>query len=113
MRKCGLEIEQYLNGAKITAYDAERLMKNDIKDALILAQKTFPNFNSQPQAVKVVLVDMCYILGPNKIVKFVNFRTAIDNKDYKTAIIEYKNSKMFTQIGKRGEYCVSLLRSAK
>ena len=101
---------QYMNGATISVADANKLLNQELSAAERTANKTFLSFSKQPDEAKIVLVDMTYSLGPNKIRDFKKFKAAIDSKDYKTAAKELENSRWYTQTGRRAKAHVEALK---
>lgn len=98
------------NGKEIyTEREINDLFANDLRIALIDAKFLFPSFDEQPDEVKLILVSLSFNLGRNKLSKFVKFRKAIGEKNYKSAAKELKNSLWFSQVGNRGRKYFKIL----
>lgn len=89
--------------SKYTDSEIDEFFKKDLEDAIKISKKTFPNFESLPKNVKIHLVSLSFNLGEGGISKFVNFRSAIQNKNWKKAADELKNSKWYSQVGNRAK----------
>tara|TARA_R110002167_G_scaffold11837_8_gene51212 strand:- start:2365 stop:2841 length:477 start_codon:yes stop_codon:yes gene_type:complete len=60
-------------------------------------------FNSFPDEVQQVLVNMMFNLGRPRLSKFKNMYAAVLESDWKTAAIEGRDSKWYYQVGLRSE----------
>ena len=79
---------------------------NDVKSLI-------KNFDSLPDVVQMVLIDMSFNLGKTRLAKFVNMISAVERNDYQTAADEMVDSKWYGQVKRRGVKLVSMMRSAK
>jgi lysozyme len=82
-------------------WEIEALFARDLATARADAHYLFPNFDSHPHHVKIVLIDLCFNLGRNRLSKFKNFRLAIDRRMYELAAYELLDSKYAKQVPKR------------
>jgi len=102
----GEKIKSYYSDAEINNFFAQ-----DLKEAKVVAQRVFPNFNSHSNEVQILLVSLCFNMGEGGINKFVKFKKAVAVKNYKAAAKELKNSLWFSQVGNRGNHYVQLLNN--
>ena len=58
-------------------------------------------FRDLPDAVKEVIVNMCFNLGGTRLSKFKNMLKACREHDWKKMAVEMEDSKWFTQVGRR------------
>ena len=72
-------------GAVMTKEQAESALSDDIAKAEQGARRVFPSYDSQPQHVQDVLVELCFQLGAAGMRKFVHFGQAIQSRDYALA----------------------------
>ena len=98
------------NYTYITERECNMLFTRDLERAKAIAKRVFPSFDTQPHKVKLILVSLCFNMGEGGINKFVRFKTAIHNKDYKLASLELKQSRWFTQTGNRGVKYTNILK---
>lgn len=94
---------------KLTNDQIYKLFNLDVQTAINDARKIFSNFNSLPNDIQKVLVDMSFNLGYSKLSGFIKLKTAIENLDFVTAAKEMKNSKWYTQVGNRSIELVNLM----
>lgn len=90
---------------KITKDQAQFLLREEIKDSIHHVKRLYPNFDTLPYTLKLILVDMSYNLGP-KLNDFVNMRKAILQNDFVLVAHEMKDSLWYTQVGKRSKHHV-------
>jgi lysozyme len=90
-------------GTKMNLLAAEKALADDIAIAERGARRVFPSFDSHPQEVKDVLVEMIFQLGGIGCAKFVKFGRAIAARDYATASREILDSRWHQQTPQRCE----------
>ena len=89
--------------------EIDHILSQDIETAITIARKTFKNFDQHPYEVRLIMCDLAYNLGENKLALFKKTIKAFDLFDYKTASLELKNSKWFRQTGLRAKHHVDFL----
>lgn len=94
-----------------TDAEIDKLFKQDLEDAIVIAKRVFPNFDSLPKDVKIKIVSLCFNLGQGGISKFKDFRSAILKNDWKTAAAELKDSRWFKQVGRRARDYVNFFNN--
>ena len=108
----GISYDSVISGkTSLTDKQIYKLFRKDVKTAISNAINFLPNFDEQPNKVKIVLVDMSFNLGYNRLMQFVKFRQALIDKDYKKASIEMKDSKWYYQVGNRSKELVGMMNS--
>lgn len=106
----GLNYNQVRNGQEyITENQAKQLFKYDANLALNIAKSFVNNFDQLPSEIKLVLIDMAYNMGENRLSQFKKFKKAIEEYDFLTASNELKNSKWFTQVKNRSQRSIDLI----
>ncbi len=106
----GLNALALIRGKELPVAKAEALLVQEVAIAKVVARENFPSFDSQPFEVRQILVDLSYNLGQNKIDDFVDFKAAIEKKNYRLAADELVDSKWYSQVGKRSRNHVATLR---
>lgn len=114
----GRLIDKKLGGG-ITKEEAEFLLANDVKKSKdsvdgILEQRGIKDL---PEVVYSVLIELMFMLGKTKFLKFKGFLSAIASKDYKRAALELKyanveqktESNLYKQIPNRVNSLIALL----
>lgn len=63
--------------------------------------------------VQEILVNMMFNLGRPRLSKFVNFKSALQEKDWKRAAVEGRDSLWYRQVTNRAERLMSRLEKVK
>ena len=90
-------------GTKMTLLTAEKTLADDILRAERGAKAVFPTFSAQPQHVQDVLVEAVFQLGASGMRKFIEFRKAIQSRDYAHASACLIDSRLHRQCKNRCE----------
>lgn len=98
----------------ISEEEAEAMLRADI-DRCKKQLETIPWFKKLCDARQAVLIDMCFNLGFDGLMKFRRTLLFIENQNYKSAAAEMLNSRWANQVGSRalrlsrmmktGEFC--------
>jgi len=75
--------------------------KEDCEEALSDARALFLNFDSLPDQVKRVLVNMAFNLGRSRLGKFKNLIRAVNEGNWVKAADEMVDSRWYNQVGNR------------
>ena len=96
----------------ISEKEAIFLLENDIDECISDLEYLFKDkFDSFPEQVKSVLIDMRFNLGAAGFRSFKKMITALNESDFDKASEEMKDSKWYSQVGKRGETLVEMMKS--
>lgn len=90
-----------LEGLTINEYRANIWLYEDANTATNEVLKALPWITSVSEVREQVIVNMCFNLGINGLLKFEKMLTALKNEDYETAADEMLDSKWAVQVGKR------------
>lgn len=85
---------------------------SDLDTSIRDAQRIFGDLNEHPQDVIRVLVNMSFNLGYPRLNKFVKMKEAVAQKNYLRAADEMKDSRWYTQVGRRGPELFELMSQA-
>lgn len=108
--KLGYSIHQLKNrNQRISEKHAEMVLKRGLEQALRDAKQFVYNFDELDPIAKLVLVDMSYNLGLDRISKFKKFKSALERRDYKSAKAEMIDSKWYSDVGRRSRRLVQLM----
>lgn len=100
-----------LDGKGISEDEADYMLVNDIKGAILDLNRTWPWWNEQPNQVRGVLLDMAMNMGMDKLAGFKKFAAALQTKQYQTAAVEMLDSKWAWQVGDRADELAEIVRS--
>jgi GH24 family phage-related lysozyme (muramidase) len=64
-----------------------------------------------PDEVQEILVNMMFNMGRTRLSKFKNFRTALEDKDWKRAAVEGRDSLWYKQVTNRAERLMTRLEN--
>ena len=85
---------------------------SDLDTSIRDAERIFGDLNEHPQDVIRVLVNMSFNLGYPRLNKFVKMKEAVAQKNYLRAADEMKDSRWYTQVGRRGPELFELMSQA-
>ena len=102
----GRNIQQ--NG--IREIEAEFMLKNDIEQAISDLKHVFQDFDTLPDNVKLVLVDMMFNLGSTRFSKFKHMIQAVKERNWANMILEMRDSNWCRELKDRCNYDAALIQ---
>lgn len=104
------EVAMYPLGTPIPKEQVEKWLEQDTVTALKIAQNLCNDIWADLSDVrKRAVVDLAYNLGPTRLAKFTNFLSAMNSGNFDKAAVELRNSKWYTQVGKRGPNITTMI----
>lgn len=100
--KLTIGVGRNLDDKGISKDEAFYLLESDIADVLEDCGR-LDYFNSLDPARQLVVADMVFNLGLARFLRFVKFNAALAIHDYTLAAHEMKDSRWFTQVGRRAK----------
>lgn len=100
-------------GTKVTSERVTELFIADADSAIKDCKKLFSNFDTIPEDIQHVLVNMMFNLGLSRFSKFKNFKAAIDVRNWKKASIEGRDSLWYRQVPNRAKRLMDRLENGK
>jgi lysozyme len=107
-----LEDEDLGVGDEVSMEEVLYWFKNDCDAALSDCRALFLNFDSLPDQIKRVLVNMAFNLGRNRLGQFKKMITAINEGNWSKAADEAQDSRWYHQVGNRSVELVEWMRNA-
>lgn len=98
-------------GTKVTSERVGELFIADAESAIKDCKKLFSNFDTIPEDIQHVLVNMMFNLGYTRFSKFKNFKAAIDVRDWQKASIEGRDSLWYKQVPNRAKRLMDRLQN--
>jgi len=95
------EIIEKLKVRGITQVESDYLLSNDIDEFTTKLYNRILFTKSLPETAKIVLIDMCFNMGIDGLLKFKNTLDLIQQGKYILASREMLNSKWKNQVGQR------------
>ena len=112
IEELGLNFESVFVGFdSLTNKQIKSLFDKDLSNSIKDAISFLPDFDNQPDKVKIVLVDMSFNMGLTRLNQFVKFKDALITKDYKRASKEMKDSRWYNQVGNRSKELAGIMRT--
>jgi len=100
-----------LGSRGISEDDALYLLNNDIRDCTADLLSIFPDqFESFPENIQLVLIDMRFQMGYRGFRKFKKMIAAVKVQDWPEMILQMKDSKWHKQTPNRAEHLISMVK---
>ena len=110
--KLTIGVGRNLEDKGISEKEAVFLLENDIDECISDLEDLFKEkFDSFPEQVKIVLIDMRFNLGATGFRSFRKMIKAVNESDFDKASKEMKDSNWYSQVGKRAETLVEMMKS--
>ena len=93
-------------GTPVSFNRIQEAFDEDIKECLVDAEYFYIDLYTYPEEVQRIIANMCFNLGRDKYSKFRKMIAAIENRDWKKAAKEMKNSLWYHQVKSRGKRLV-------
>lgn len=104
------EILKYPLGTPVSMEQVNTWLEQDTVTSLKIAQTLFKgSWSSLSDVRKRALVDLSYNLGQPRLSKFTKFIDAMDKQQFDVAAQELRNSRWFTQVGRRGQNIITMI----
>lgn len=114
IQNLGLNYNDILNKKiGLTDEQIEQLFKYTYDEALDIANSFLPNFETYPDTIKQIIINMSFNMGPNRLSQFKRFRQALINKDFQKAADEMIDSQWYNQVGNRSKELVQMMRGVR
>jgi len=97
-------------GTPVSEQRVIEAFNSDVDVAVSECHKLYGNkFYLWPDEVQEILVNMMFNMGRPRLSKFVNFKSALEEKDWKRAAVEGRDSRWYRQVTNRAERLMSRL----
>ena len=94
----GLEV-----GTKIDDERVNELFEQDLNVTIDECTYLYEDFYILPEEAQLIIANMMFNLGRPRLSRFLKMKKHIDNRDFKSASLEMKNSKWYRQVTNRAE----------
>lgn len=108
--KTTIGVGRNLDDVGLSSEEIDLLFDNDLKRARDAASK-YTWFADLSEVRQAAVLDLMFNLGPARFAGFRNFIQAMSLKQYTWAAAELRDSKWFSQVGRRGPRIASMIRS--
>jgi GH24 family phage-related lysozyme (muramidase) len=106
------EVTEYTLGSTVDSSQIDTWFTQDSITAVKTCQQLMGDVWSDFSDIrKRALADLAYNIGKTRLSKFINFIASMKAKDYNAAADALRNSKWYTQVGRRGPDLVTMISS--
>lgn len=109
--KMTIGIGHNLTDNGISLHICEELFTEDIDIAVAELNRRLPWWTKVDDVRQLVLVDMSFNMGIDRLLEFKKFLAAVEAGDYSTACSEMQNSAWFTEVGQRAVRLQAMMRT--
>jgi len=88
---------------EVSADRVNEVFNADVQKYINETKKVFSDLESKPEAIQLVLVNMCFNLGAPRLSNFKKFIAAINDEQWSEAAVEMMDSRWAKQVGPRAE----------
>ena len=88
---------------EVSADRVNEVFNADVQKYINETKKVFSDLESKPEAIQLVLVNMCFNLGAPRLSNFKKFIAAINDQQWSEAAVEMMDSRWAKQVGPRAE----------
>ena len=107
--KTTIGVGRNISDVGITKEEAMYLLSNDIRLCTADLLKLFLEFDKLPENIKMVLIDMRFQLGPNRLRKFRKAIAAVRVGDWLEMIVQMKDSRWYKQTTNRANNLIGMV----
>ena len=97
-------------GTNITANRVAECFNTDVGTVLEDCERLYPDFDSLPEEVQLIIANMMFNMGYPRLSKFKGMKAGVDARDWQQAADEMVASKWYRQVTNRAERLVSRMR---
>jgi GH24 family phage-related lysozyme (muramidase) len=98
-------------GTPVSEERINELFDKDVKVTIYECEQLFDNFQDLPEEVKQICANMMFNMGRPRLSKFLKFREAIKNKDWKECAVQMEDSRWHKQVTKRADRLISRMNA--
>jgi len=97
-------------GTAITADRVAECFNKDVGTVLEDCERLYPDFDSLPEEVQLIIANMMFNMGYPRLSKFKGMKAGVDARDWQQAADEMVDSKWYRQVTNRAERLVQRMR---
>jgi lysozyme len=101
--KTSIGVGRNLSDNGISSAEAELMLANDMDGVFVDLDRNLPFWKTMPYNVRLVLADMCFNLGINRLLKFTKMLEAMEERDFELAGEELLDSTYAVQVKGRAD----------
>ena len=97
-------------GTFITTDRVAECFNKDVGTVLEDCERLYPDFDSLPEEVQLIIANMMFNMGYPRLSKFKGMKAGVDARDWQQAADEMVDSKWYHQVTNRAKRLVSRMR---
>tara|TARA_R100000700_G_scaffold14653_1_gene20615 strand:+ start:35 stop:478 length:444 start_codon:yes stop_codon:yes gene_type:complete len=94
-------------GEEISDERVNELFEKDVEIVLGDCRKLYPYFDELPEEAQQIIANMMFNMGLPRLSKFKMMKAAVDQKNFREAANQMKNSKWYVQVKNRADRLVN------
>jgi lysozyme len=98
-------------GDPVSKERVAELFERDIGWTMNDCQKLLPDFDMLSEEIRLIVANMCFNLGINRLGRFKKFLAAIEDRDWQRAADEMVDSKWHNQVPERSGRLIARMRA--
>jgi lysozyme len=111
--KTTIGIGRNLDDVGITREEADMMLDHDIDRCIAELDRSVPRWRTHNEVRQNVLIELVFNLGISRFLGFRRMLAALAASDYATAAKEMKDSRWYTQVGKRAVTLCEMMRTGE
>ena len=104
----GLEIGTYISDERI-----HEVFEADIEVVIKDCRNEYVFFNDLPEEVQCIVANMMFNMGKPRMGKFVNFKVALAERNWKRAAVEMEDSRWHKQVTNRANRLIKRMQNVE
>ena len=97
-------------GTFITTDRVAECFNKDVGTVLEDCERLYPDFDSLPEEVQLIIANMMFNMGYPRLSKFKGMKAGVDARDWQQAADEMVDSKWYRQVTNRADRLVTRMR---
>jgi lysozyme len=97
-------------GTNVSKERVSECFNKDVGTVIKDCQRLYPNFDSLPEEVQLIIANMMFNMGYPRLRKFKGMKAGVDSRDWQKAADEMVDSKWYHQVTNRAERLVQRMR---
>ena len=98
-------------GTFITTDRVAECFNKDVGTVLEDCERLYPDFDSLPEEVQLIIANMMFNMGYPRLSKFKGMKAGVDARDWQQAADEMVDSRWYTQVPNRARRLVDRMRA--
>ena len=98
-------------GTPISEERVVECFERDVEAVLEDCEKLYKDFDELPEEAQQIIANMMFNMGLTRLSKFKKMKEAVDNRDWKEAAVQGRDSRWYNQVTNRAERLMQRLEN--